>query len=80
MYECNNKMQCIVHFIIIMREAGFEPANPKDVGLSDAALTTNRFARNTIGCSLRGSNPRPWAHKTQILPTKLKERQGTFGS
>jgi hypothetical protein len=27
-----------------MREAGFEPANPKDVGLSDAALTTNRFA------------------------------------
>ena len=49
MYECINKMQCIVHFIIIMREAGFEPANPKDVGLSDAALTTNRFARNTIG-------------------------------
>ena len=29
-----------------MREAGFEPANPKDVGLSDVALTTNRFARN----------------------------------
>ena len=29
-----------------MREAGFEPANPKDVGLSDAALTTNRFALN----------------------------------
>jgi len=29
-----------------MREAGFEPANPKDVGLSDAALTTNRFAQN----------------------------------
>ena len=29
-----------------MREAGFEPANPKDVGLSDMALTTNRFARN----------------------------------
>ena len=28
-----------------MREAGFEPANPKDVGLSDVALTTNRFAR-----------------------------------
>ncbi len=28
-----------------MREAGFEPANPKDVGLSDAALTTNRFAQ-----------------------------------
>lgn len=27
-----------------MREAGFEPANPKDVGLSDVALTTNRFA------------------------------------
>ncbi len=27
-----------------MREAGFEPANPKDDGLSDAALTTNRFA------------------------------------
>lgn len=27
-----------------MHEAGFEPANPKDVGLSDAALTTNRFA------------------------------------
>lgn len=40
-----------------LREAGFEPANPKDVGLSDAALTTNRFARNIIGCSLRGSNP-----------------------
>lgn len=31
-----------------MREAGFEPANPKDVGLSDVALTTNRFARNHI--------------------------------
>ena len=29
-----------------MREAGFEPANPKDVGLSDMALTTNRFAQN----------------------------------
>ena len=29
-----------------MREAGFEPAIPKDVGLSDVALTTNRFARN----------------------------------
>ena len=29
-----------------MREAGIEPANPKDVGLSDVALTTNRFARN----------------------------------
>ena len=31
-----------------MREAGFEPANPKDVGLSDVALTTNRFARKHI--------------------------------
>ena len=31
-----------------MREAGFEPANPKDVGLSDVALTTNRFAHNII--------------------------------
>ena len=29
-----------------MRVAGFEPANPKDVGLSDMALTTNRFAQN----------------------------------
>ena len=29
-----------------MREAGFEPANPKDVGLSDVALPTNRFAQN----------------------------------
>ena len=29
-----------------MHEAGFEPANPKDVGLSDVALTTNRFALN----------------------------------
>ena len=31
-----------------MREAGFEPANPKDVGLSDVALTTNRFAQNGV--------------------------------
>ena len=30
-----------------MREAGFEPANPKDVGLSDVALTTNRFAQTS---------------------------------
>ena len=66
-------------FYYYLREAGFEPANPKDVGLSDAALTTNRFARNIIGCSLRDSNPRPWAHKTQILPTKLKEQEGPFG-
>lgn len=51
-----------------MREAGFEPANPKDVGLSDMALTTNRFARNMKKyCSLRDSNPRPRAHKTRAL-------------
>ncbi len=35
---------CIYHITKKMREAGFEPANPKDVGLSDVALTTNRFA------------------------------------
>ena len=59
-----------------MREAGFEPANPKDVGLSDVALTTNRFAQNMKKyiCSLRGSNPRPRAHKTRALTkTELKE-------
>ena len=29
-------------------------------------------------CSLRGLNPRPWAHKTQILPTELKELTSTY--
>ena len=44
-----------------MREAGFEPANPKDVGLSDMALTTNRFAlkheKNIAPCGARTRDP-----------------------
>jgi hypothetical protein len=35
--------------------------------------STIRAKHEKIYCSLRGSNPRPWAHKTQILTAELKE-------
>ena len=37
---------------------------------------TNRVAR----CSWRGSNPRPWAHKTHALTTRPQERIHSLGS
>ena len=59
-----------------MREAGLEPALPREHPLKGCVLNQTRpFAQNMkkIYCSLRGSNPRPWAHKTQILSAELKE-------
>ena len=58
-----------------MREAGFEPAHPEIVGLKSTALDRSaiRAKHEKIYCSLRGSNPRPRAHKTRALPTELKE-------
>jgi len=59
-----------------MREAGLEPALPREHPLKGCVLNQTRpFAQNMkkIYCSLRGSNPRPWAHKTQILTAELKE-------
>ena len=59
-----------------MREAGLEPALPREHPLKGCVLNQTRpFAQNMkkIYCSLRGSNPRPRAHKTRALPTELKE-------
>ena len=53
-----------------MREAGIEPANPKDVGLSDVALTTNRFARKHIFLFFWfywGSNTPPNSYTTNLF-------------
>ena len=62
-------MQRIMHFIIgiVCAKQGSNLRSLGNIGLSDASRTTRPFARNIDYCSLRDSNPRPWAHKTQIL-------------
>ena len=36
-------------------------------------LVSKAYGRKKDGCSMRGSNPRPLAHKTNTLPTELME-------
>ena len=53
-----------------MREAGFEPALPEEHLLKRCVLNHSTIRAKTfkkIYCSLRGSNPRPRAHKTRAL-------------
>ncbi len=60
-----------------MHEVGFEPTKPKHRCLRPTPLTTRESMRlflQVVSCySLRGSNPRLSAHKTNTLPTELRE-------
>ena len=53
-----------------MREAGFEPAHPEITRLKLVAIDHSaiRAKHEKNICSLRGSNPRPRAHKTRAPP------------
>ena len=56
---------------------GFEPTPPKRLVPKTSALDHSAiqpFSMPKKGCSCRGSNPGPSAHKTEALPTAPQER------
>ena len=77
MREVQGSIPCISTFLEGRRTQAVKGVDSKSTGLCPRRFESCRLRllmRYQTACSWRGSNPRPWAHKTHALTTRPQER------